>query len=161
MQTHSDGPPEVLTAVALLGIIARLLVIISGGNQLAGRLSGGGDAPSYTILAANLYAGKGFSYVGYPSAFRPPLYPMLLAGLHFLVGPYYLLGMRIVQFIAGIVTAWLCALVARRVWEPQAAFRAFALVMIFPTLAFFPGEIWFFAVRFFIPRTLVSISLRE
>ena len=63
------------------------------------------------------------------------------AGLHFLVGPYYLLGMRVVQFIAGIVTAWLCALVSRRHWDPQAAFRAFTLVMIFPTLVFFTGEI--------------------
>jgi len=116
-------------------------IVVLAGNQLSNSLSGIGDAPAYVRLADSLYAGKGFSYVGQPSAFRPPLYPLLLAGAHVVFGKYYLLAIRILQLLAGIATAWISARTAATVWGPEAHARCFAWVLVFPTLLYFTGEI--------------------
>jgi 4-amino-4-deoxy-L-arabinose transferase-like glycosyltransferase len=141
MKTNPSSTLKVFVAISVAGILLRLLIAISAGNQLVGHLSGGGDAPAYVRLGNSLYAGKGFSYVGQPSAFRPPLYPLLLAAMHFAVGQKYLLAMRIIQLFAGIATAWLSALIAKELWGPKSKAKCFALVLIFPTLVFFTGEI--------------------
>jgi len=132
---------KAFAAISLAGIVLRLIIVISAGNQLIGHLSGGGDAPAYLRLGDSLYAGNGFSYVGQPSAFRPPLYPLILAALHSVVGQRYLLTIRVVQFLAGIGTAWLCALIAGKLWGGESWAKCFALVSIFPTLVYFTGEI--------------------
>src|SRR5215475_10611252 len=119
--------------LACLGLIGRIAVVVLAGNQLTNSLSGGGDAPAYARLADSLYAGKGFSYVGQPSAFRPPLYPLLLAAGHFALGKHYLLAIRLLQLIAGVATAWISARTAALLWGPGAHARCFALVLIFPT----------------------------
>jgi hypothetical protein len=141
MKMNPSNTLKVFIAISVVGILLRLLIAISAGNQLIGHLSGGGDAPAYVRLADSLLAGKGFSYVGQPSAFRPPLYPLLLAAMHFASGHKYLLVMRIIQLFAGIGTAWLSALVANELWGPASKAKCFALVLIFPTLVYFTGEI--------------------
>jgi 4-amino-4-deoxy-L-arabinose transferase-like glycosyltransferase len=127
--------------LAFFGILARLAIVVLSGNQVTNSFSGGSDAPQYILLADNLYSGKGFSYVGQPSAFRPPIYPLILAGAHFAIGKNYLFGIRVLQLLAGIFTAWICARIACEIWGRDAASWCFALVLLFPTLVYFTGEI--------------------
>jgi len=126
---------------ASLGIIARIGIVLVSGNQLTNSLSGGGDAPAYLRLADSLYKHQGFSYVGQPSAFRPPLYPILLDGAHLTFGEHYIFAVRVLQLVAGIGMAWLCAVIAQEIWGVRSRNWCFALALIFPTLVYFTGEI--------------------
>src|SRR5579863_6071565 len=80
------------TAVVLTGIFLRLLVVLIPGNSLQAPWSGGGDAAAYLRLAHNIVDGKGYAYAGFPSAFRPPLFPGILAIFIKLFGRDALLG---------------------------------------------------------------------
>lgn len=127
--------------LASFGIAARIVIVVFSGNHVTGPLSGGSDAPQYILLGHNLYFGKGFSYVGQPSAFRPPLYPLFLAGAQMAIGKNYLFGIRVLQLLAGILVAWICGRIAREIWGKGAAKWCFALVLVFPTLTYLTGEI--------------------
>jgi 4-amino-4-deoxy-L-arabinose transferase-like glycosyltransferase len=52
-----------------------------------------------------------------------------------------LFGIRILQLLAGILTAWICGRIAGEIWGRDAARWCFALVLLFPTLIYFTGEI--------------------
>jgi hypothetical protein len=100
---------RLFTILAILGIIVRLLAVLSAGNRPASRLGGGGDTHAYLALADSFHSGRGLSYCGQPSAFRPPAYPILLAAAHFMIGERYIFAIRLVQLLAGIATAWVCS----------------------------------------------------
>jgi 4-amino-4-deoxy-L-arabinose transferase-like glycosyltransferase len=63
-----------LCALALLGLLARLAV--AAPSLRAGRLE---DPDNYLVLARGLAQGQGLAWQGRPTAYRPPLYPLLLA----------------------------------------------------------------------------------
>jgi 4-amino-4-deoxy-L-arabinose transferase-like glycosyltransferase len=128
-------------ALAVLGIAARLVFALSSGNHVRSNLSGGGDTDAYIRLSNSLYAGRGLTYYGQPSAFRPPAYPILLATCHYLFGANYLGAIRLLQFIAGLATAWMCARTAEELWGPRVFRKCFVLTLFFPTLLYFTGEI--------------------
>ena len=148
----SDTPPELtdlaaekapgrpLLALVLLGIAARLAVVALAGNELIAWWSGGSDAPAYVTLASNIAEGRGFSYAGQPTAFRPPLYPLLLAGMMRAFGSHYVLAMRVLQFVAGLLTAYLCWRLGRRMFSREAARGALVFTLFLPTLVYFSGE---------------------
>jgi 4-amino-4-deoxy-L-arabinose transferase-like glycosyltransferase len=72
--------------ICLLALVLRLLYLRTTGHYLLTS-----DAASYNAIAKNLAAGHGFSDT-FPSghlhetAFRPPLYPFLLAALYWIAG---------------------------------------------------------------------------
>jgi 4-amino-4-deoxy-L-arabinose transferase-like glycosyltransferase len=72
------GPGRVVrlaAAVAAIAVVARLGLALP-------RLGSAPDDPdNYLPLAASLAEGRGLSFGGRPTAYRPPLYPMLLAPL--------------------------------------------------------------------------------
>src|SRR3984957_10884206 len=63
-----------LLAVVALGVAARLVATA----PLLGRLE---DPDNYIRLARGLAEGRGFVWDGRPTAYRPPLYPLVLAPL--------------------------------------------------------------------------------
>jgi len=57
----------------------------------------GNDAKDYDVLGYNLSQGRGFiNSEGEPTAFRPPIYPLLLGGIYYISG-HNLLAVRLVQ----------------------------------------------------------------
>lgn len=127
--------------LAGLGLVARLgFVLLARGNQLT-FLSGGSDAPVYALLAGNLVRHRGFTYAGQPTAFRPPGYPLLLAGAIKLFGAHYITFVRLLQYLLGIATAALCADAALRVRGRRAAEAAFLVALFLPTLVFPTAQI--------------------
>jgi 4-amino-4-deoxy-L-arabinose transferase-like glycosyltransferase len=141
---HSFDRPSVkytFIALVLLGIVIRLLVTILGGGQLRTPWGGGGDSPTYFLLAQNLLAGKGFAYAGMPTALRPPGYPLLLAAFIKMFGVHALAAMRWLQFLEGLAVAFLCGAMAKRIWSERAGRFALLVALFFPTLVEMNGEI--------------------
>ncbi len=66
------------------------------------------DRDAYLAIAENLVAGNGFcSVAGHPTAFRPPLYPLLLAGCLAMGGTIVLAAVHIVMGTATVALTWL------------------------------------------------------
>ena len=121
-----------MLAVALL---ARLLVIVATPHFRPTNDAADYDRHAVSLAVHGTYPPSGF---GGPSAFRPPAYPYLLAGVYKLVGTRsastrWEAG-RIADALLGVVVVALVALIARRLWGPAVALGAGALAAVFPPL---------------------------
>ncbi len=123
------------------GVLLRVVTTILAGNDIFTPWRVGGDAPFYVRLATNIASGKGFAYYAGPTAFRPPAYPLFLAGMMRVFGKYALIATRIVQFGAGLATAWVCARTTSRLFGEQAGRVALIVALFVPTLVAFPTEL--------------------
>ena len=104
-------------------------------------MAGGGDALFYVRLASNVAEGRGFAYYAGPTAFRPPIYPLFLAGLMRLFGSSALFAARVVQLGVGLATAWLCARTTSRVFGERAGRIALVFALFLPTLVALSTEL--------------------
>jgi 4-amino-4-deoxy-L-arabinose transferase-like glycosyltransferase len=127
---------RLIRAIAILGVTFRLLLTVIAGNRAIAPFSGGSDQIRYRTLADSIFNGKGFTYFGQPTALRPPLYPLLLAASRVVFGDYFLLAMRVLQFLVGVAVAYVCFLIALRLFGGAAAAISFALALVMPTLVF-------------------------
>lgn len=125
----------------LAGIILRLFVAVLPGNGMRTPWGGGGDTLAYVLLAQNIASGKGYAYAGWPTAYRPPIYPMLLAGSMRVFGTHALSVMRGLQFCAGFLVVYLCAEMAKSLFGKRAKRPALLIALFCPTLVFMTGEI--------------------
>ena len=121
-------------AAACAGLVVRLALTIISGNLPVSPFSGVRDQVRYQTLADSLLQGDGLAYFGQPTALRAPLYPIMLAAFQLLFGSYYFAATRILQFLVGVVTAWVCFLIARALFGKEAGLVSFALCMVTPTL---------------------------
>jgi 4-amino-4-deoxy-L-arabinose transferase-like glycosyltransferase len=96
-----------LAAIVTLAVLARLVVIGPG----YGRLD---DPDKYLVLARSLAAGQGLALKGRPTAYRPPLYPVLLAPIVAALGDRIAWGVAGLHLALGAGTVLLAALTARR-----------------------------------------------
>src|SRR6267154_771109 len=130
----------VFSALAIVGLLAHLVVAVIAGNRLTTPLSGGGDVPHYVTLAENLRNGDGFTYAHTPTAFRPPLYPLLLAAFIWLAPGHWVVLLHVFQFLVSLATAGVCALLAARWFGRGAGLIALAVAWLLPTQLYFTGE---------------------
>ncbi len=100
-----------VAAVVLLGLLVRLWVCWVH-NQLQPNNATWlrGDEPGYNNTALELLAGYGYTYPG-----RVPLYPVWLAGVHWLTGSSYH-AVRYAQAFVGVGTVLLTYLLGRRLF---------------------------------------------
>jgi 4-amino-4-deoxy-L-arabinose transferase-like glycosyltransferase len=119
-----------LLIVVALGVAARLAATA----PLEGRLE---DPDNYIRLAGGLAAGRGFVWDGRPTAYRPPLYPLVLAPLVAVLPEGKPLGWAIAVLHAALggATVVLTAQAARR-WKLGRArgLLAAAIVALDPVL---------------------------
>ena len=125
--------------IILFACIARLALAIWAGNKPATPLTGGSDTLAYQALADSIVHHRGMSYQGQPTALRPPLYPMFLALIQLVAGNRYRLVVRLIQFLAGIGVAIVCARASQKIGG--ASTIAFTAALVAPTLVFFAPEI--------------------
>jgi 4-amino-4-deoxy-L-arabinose transferase-like glycosyltransferase len=133
------GKPFLVLAAALIAAHA-VFSIVAGPRHLT-FLSGGSDAPAYALLASNLLQHRGYTYAGYPTALRPPGYPLLLAGLSLFFGRWYIGAARLAQFFFSIGMAWLCGRAAKEIFSAQAGYAAFLVALLLPTQIFASAQI--------------------
>ena len=104
MSPRRGGVP--LWSVILLAVLLRAVVMV--------RASGTFDDPdNYVPLARSLAAGDGFMLRGRPTAYRPPLYPLMLAPLISRGGDPAFLGIALLHLGLGAGTVWLTAAAAK------------------------------------------------
>ena len=115
-------------AIILVALAARGAVILPA----LGRLE---DPDNYLPLARGLAEGRGFVIDGRPTAYRPPLYPIVLASLTLVSGSDLGLGVAVLHLWLGGVTVALTAWTARR-WglSRWRALAAAAIVACDPVL---------------------------
>lgn len=102
-------------AVLLIVALAFFLRFAFGLSQLAKPLDTL-DQDRYLPFAKSLWAGQGFSFNGRPTAYRPPLYPLVLAPLVGTLGEgtAFRLGLIVLQSGMGAATAWLASQIAMK-----------------------------------------------
>lgn len=134
-------PPEerdqlrgLFLGLTAIGVLLRVGMAIWAGNAVVTPWRIGGDARFYVLLGSNLAAGKGFAYYNGPTAFRPPLYPIFLAGTMRLFGAGALRAARMIQLGAGLATVWVCARTASRIFGASAARFAVVIALFLPSL---------------------------
>jgi len=95
-----------------------------------------GDEIDYDAIARSLASGHGFSLTAdRPTASRPPLYPILLAGVYRIVGARAEAG-KVLQILLGGAVVLLAYLLARRLFSERVALVAAAIVACNPSLIF-------------------------
>jgi 4-amino-4-deoxy-L-arabinose transferase-like glycosyltransferase len=119
--------------ICLLALGLRLLYLVFTGHTPLTS-----DALQYDVIARNLVAGRGFS-ARYPqlytheTAFRPPLYPMLLAAFYWVFGPSGGLA-RGINVGLGVIVVGMTFYVVQRHISRTAAIWAAIAVAIMPNL---------------------------
>jgi 4-amino-4-deoxy-L-arabinose transferase-like glycosyltransferase len=127
---------RVFRTLLLLGILLRLLFVLIAGKAVQPPWSSGGDVTAYVTLAGNLVHGRGYTYSGQPTALRPPLYPLLLAGCMMISPRFWPVVLRLLQFLLGLATAFLGARAAKKLWGVAAGRAALLLALYCPTLVY-------------------------
>lgn len=116
-----------LAAVVMVAILARLAAIATA--------RGFEDSDNYLPLARSLAKGSGFSLNGRPTAYRPPLYPILLAPLTGTLGDRVDWGIAGLHILLGGGTVALTGLTARQLFRSgNRALLASLIVACDPTL---------------------------
>jgi 4-amino-4-deoxy-L-arabinose transferase-like glycosyltransferase len=122
-------PRPALAAVLALAALTRLAVLAPVARRPPD------DPDNYLPLARSLAEGRGFSLKGRPTAYRPPLYPLVLAPLVAAFGPAPAAPILGLHLVLGVGTVSLTALAARR-WGLSSArgLAAAAIVACDPVL---------------------------
>ncbi|HEY3728530.1 MAG TPA: glycosyltransferase family 39 protein [Solirubrobacteraceae bacterium] len=127
-----------------------------------------GDPADYQRWGASLATGHGFPMTeiaspGTPSAFRPPAYPLALAGLYAVVGVHVLAG-RALGAILGVATAGLLAVLGRALWGPRVGLIAGGICAVYPPLVALSGtlvsEALFIPLELGLALALVKVARR-
>jgi hypothetical protein len=132
---------KIYLTLVVAGVLLRVASTLIAGNRLTTPWRVGGDSEFYIRLASTAAKGMGLTYAGQPTAFRPPLYPLLLAGMMKLFGDEYRLATRFLQCAIGLTTVWLCWRTATRIFDEEAGAVTLLIALYIPTLAVFPTEL--------------------
>jgi 4-amino-4-deoxy-L-arabinose transferase-like glycosyltransferase len=100
------GHSGLLCAFIVLGILVRAAVMLRGAGAFD-------DPDNYLALARSIAAGDGFTLKGHPTAYRPPLYPLLLVPSIVIPGDRVVWGVALLHLGLGAGTVWLTAAAAR------------------------------------------------
>lgn len=122
-----------------LAVLARLAIMARGFGPTGLVLE---DPDNYLPLARSLASGEGFSLDGRLTAYRPPLYPLLLAPLARVLGPRIAWGVAGLHLVLGALTTGLAFQTARR-WglSPGRSLAAAAVVAVDPVLVSQSGAV--------------------
>src|SRR5271154_2899152 len=105
LMLHRSGS-IMLWAVIVLGTVLRAAAMLRGAGAFD-------DPDNYLPLARAVAAGEGFSLNGRPTAYRPPLYPLLLAPSILVLGERAAWGIALFHLGLGAGAIWLTAAAAR------------------------------------------------
>jgi 4-amino-4-deoxy-L-arabinose transferase-like glycosyltransferase len=118
------------------GIALRVWFVAAAHPQELTFHSGGSDAPAYNLLADNLIAHKGFGYAGQPTAFRPPGYPLILAGFKEIFHGHYVTAVRWFQFVVGLLAVWVCGAIALDIADSESQRATIVFAILLPTMIY-------------------------
>lgn len=113
----------------LAAILVRLAVMVPPGNRLD-------DPDNYLPLARSIVRGEGLSRLGKPTAYRPPLYSIVLAPLLGVSGEHWRIPVAALHLALGAGAAGFVGLTARRLGMSKPRVLAAGLIVAMdPVLA--------------------------
>ncbi|WP_347246618.1 glycosyltransferase family 39 protein [Thermogutta sp.] len=118
---------QLLPACALAVLLGRLVVLVVPGALTT-------DPDSYQHVARELVTRGSFSVDGRATAYRPPLYPLLLAGIQACCDGFWRVGVGALHLMMGWATALCAGILAGRVNGLRAAVLAVLLAGLDPLL---------------------------
>jgi len=138
----SKNKISAVTAIFILSFFLRLMAVRIVGNFYNPRMW------EFGVLADNLLAGKGYSFFVVnntlmPSAYMPPAFPFLLAGIFLTMGKN-VVSFFIVQFVNCIFGALACVLIyliAKKIVGQKAAFLSVFICSIYPAFLYINTQI--------------------
>ena len=98
---YRDVVGDPLTWIMILAVVLRAAVMIRGGGSFE-------DPDNYLPMARSLASGEGFSFKGRPTAYRPPLYPVMLVPA-IMLGAWAPWGLALLHLGLGAGTVWMTA----------------------------------------------------
>jgi 4-amino-4-deoxy-L-arabinose transferase-like glycosyltransferase len=123
-----------LSGIVILGLALRLLSVLVYGDYPV--LFMDSDSWGYHRLACNLLAGNGYSWDTappyHPNLYRPPVLPVLLAGLYRLCGPSIIAGIVLQAFVAAATILFTHRLALALTRDDRLALAAAALLALDP-----------------------------
>jgi 4-amino-4-deoxy-L-arabinose transferase-like glycosyltransferase len=129
--TIARAKPNAIAMVLIAGAILRLAVWWAFGNQPPRN----GDERDYNILATNLVEHGEYSLVpGVATSLRPPLYPLLVAGIYEVFGVENWRAVAAVQSLLGLGIAWIVYQIAKSIYSERAGLVAAAFACFYPSL---------------------------
>ncbi|ASV73637.1 conserved hypothetical protein-putative transmembrane protein [Thermogutta terrifontis] len=126
-ERRSSAMGRLLIASALAVLAGRLAVLLVPGALTT-------DPDSYQHVARQLVTRGSFSLDGRPTAYRPPLYPLVLAGVQAFWGERWRIGVAGLHLLMGWATALCTGILAGRVGGLRAAALAVLLAGFDPLL---------------------------
>lgn len=113
----------------LVAVVIRLVVMAHAGGRFD-------DPDNYLPLARSIAEGDGLARNGKPTAYRPPLYPIILAPILKASGDHWKASVALLHLAMGAGTAGFVALAAARLEMPKIRVLAAGLIVaIDPVLA--------------------------
>ena len=96
------------------------------------------DEADYELIAKNLFEGNGYCYLsGHPTAFRPPLYPLMIASVYRVSGLRSHAAVKWAQVLISSATAGLVFLLGLLVFGRGAGAWAGAIFAVYPTMLYY------------------------
>jgi hypothetical protein len=111
-----------LCAIILLALALRAAVMFRGSGSFD-------DPDNYLPMARSLASGEGFALRGRPTAYRPPLYPLVLAPMAAAGDDRARWGIALLHLALGAGTVWMTARAAEQFGLSRARTMAAALVV--------------------------------
>lgn len=142
-----------LLGIFLLALVVRLLFIIVTGLSDAPTYDGIG----YDIRAMNLLQGKGYVRGDLPTAFRPPGYPLFLAGVYGLFGHRYW-AVRLVQVLIDAATCILFYFVVKKLFDRRVGFVAALGLSLYPLQIYMVGQFYSETLSFFFQMLILWLA---
>ncbi len=149
-----------LAALVVLALVLRLAVVFATPHFVPVTDAGEFDHIAVSLAHTGSYP---LSYVnprqGGPTAFRPPLFPVALAGVYKLVGTgsehtRWDAG-RVLEAILGALAVLLIGLIATRLWGPRVGLVATGIAAIYPPLVLIGTSL--LSESLFIPLVLAAV----
>jgi 4-amino-4-deoxy-L-arabinose transferase-like glycosyltransferase len=125
--------PTTLLVILVVALFIRIAILMLYGNQPMRH-----DETDYNTLAVNLVEHHEFALTpGVPTSLRPPLYPLLVAGIYDLFGSENWRAVRIAQALLSLVTVYVVFRLGSNAYSRQVGLIAAGIMCFYPSLLWY------------------------
>jgi 4-amino-4-deoxy-L-arabinose transferase-like glycosyltransferase len=148
-----------LAAIVVVALVARVVIVLATPGFKAVADAGDFDRIAVSLVQHGSFPPSLLTASGGPTAFRPPLFPLALAGVYELTGTgsqaTRLEGGRMLEAGLGAVAVLLIALIAARLWSRRVGLLAGGIAAVYPPL--WVAGMSLLSESLFIPLVLAAI----
>jgi 4-amino-4-deoxy-L-arabinose transferase-like glycosyltransferase len=125
--------PTTLLVILVVGLFVRIVILMLYGNQPMRH-----DERDYNAIAVNLVEHHEFAITpGVPTSLRPPLYPVLVAGVYELFGTENWHAVRIVQALMSLITVCIVFRLGSNAYFREVGLLAAGIMCFYPSLLWY------------------------